>query len=237
MMRVIILVSAVAVLFVLGACDGEEPLSRRIASPTPTDAAELTDDDLERHGIYRIVPPGYTGERAFIDIGGSIDPGVSSSDPEVVRTSPLYLEIVLLPSDLRLVSLDTFDGGLNTVVRQDYMSVASVRRLEITRVRKGVDPIDVVTTLEPPPEFDAALFLQGGGRVAVPTLGFVAGHEAVIFTPIDELPVELQTSSVMFYQEGVNTTLIGHSLPVSMLLEIAEEIAAAADGLIGSTHG
>jgi len=147
----------------------------------------------------------------------------------VVRTSPLYLEISLIPSDLTLVALDTFDGGLNTAVRQDYQSEDRIRGLEISRVRKGVDPIDIITTLEPPPEFDAALFFKEGGRVMVTTLGHVAGHEAIIFTPIDELPVEFQIASVMFYQNGVNTSLIGNSLPVSLLLEIAEEIAAAAD--------
>ena len=36
-----------------------------------------------------------------------------------------------------------------------------------------------------------------------------------------------QIAFVMFYQDGVHTTITGNSLPIGLLLEIAEEIAAA----------
>ncbi len=219
------------VLLIAVACSGSETPTANVvcnsrslpADVTPSDTEE---DELERHGIYRIVTHDYVGDLCYENLDEtSRGSGAPSSDPEVVRTSPLFVEVERIPAEFALTVLDTFDGGLNTVVRQVYRIEGNEEKIEITRVRKGIDPINVYAPA-PTQGTSIADVLQGE---TVPmtemSLQRIDGHEAVMFSPREDLPESFRTAIVMFYQNGVNTTLIGFRVSVSLLTDIAEEIA------------
>ena len=198
--------------------------------PENIQPSDLEEDELARHDIYRIVPHDYVGELGYTDFGmPGGDPGVASADPAVIRTSPLHVEIDQIPNDLKLVGMDTLDGGLNTVVRQTYESDDRQKELEIARVRKFVDPIDIFAPDQPQPDLTLEEFLDRGGTSLVMTLDTIAGHEAIIFSPNEQFPLPVRIAIVIFYQDGVNTTITGYGLPVSLLRNVAEEIATSAD--------
>jgi len=219
------------VLLIAAGCSGSDTPEANVkcnprslpADVTPSDTKE---DELERHGIYRIVPADFAGELCYEDLyETSRDPGVSSTDPEVVRTSPLFVDPERIPAEFTLSTLDTFDGGLNTVVRQVYRIEDRDEKIEITRVRKSIDPIDI----HAPPQTEGTSIADVLQGETVPTLEMslqrIDGHEAVIFSPREELPEQFRMAIVMFYQDGLNTTLIGFRVSVALLTDIAEEIA------------
>ncbi len=98
---------------------GDAPYRVPVVLPSPD--LGITEADLVRHGGFRIVVPEFAGTLTYQD-SGHADGGVSSADPAVVEASPLYVDIgAMLPAGLTRLIVDTFDGGLNTAVRQVYV--------------------------------------------------------------------------------------------------------------------
>lgn len=196
-------------------------------------SSDLREEDLERHGIYRIVPYDYAGNLGFRDFGvPGQDLGVKSSDPAVIRTSPLHIDVDRLPAGLNLAGMDTFDGGLNNAARQVFRSDDGSRMIEVSRVRKAVEPIDIYAP--PPPKENPTIEdftdpTRGGVPLFVMRTGFIGEYEAVIFSPIEGIPPAAWIAHVIFYQDGINTSVLGTGVSIDVVIEIAEQVARAAE--------
>lgn len=177
----------------------------------------LKAENLQRHGIYRIVPANFAGELPYEEIGGPpTSPGVRSDDPAVLRNSPLYVEVRDLPPGFERVLVDTHDGTSTTVVRQVFR--AGSAEIEVSRVRRSITPIDVFA---PPTDGGSALELG---------LSRVGQSEAIVLSPSVGAPAGFQYAAIRFYGGGVETFITGRGVPVEALVGIASSIASPLGG-------
>jgi hypothetical protein len=178
--------------------------------------------DLERHGIYRIVPANFVGELPYLDRYNANPPerGLATSDVNILRQSPLYVDLAnLMPAGFHLVMTDTFDGDSNTIVRQVYRTTDGAS-IEVTRVRRFHEPIDIYA-----PTTD--------GRSALDmTLTTIQGNEAVMFMPPSDTPLRFSIASVHFYGGGIETHVLAEDVEPKVVLQIAQELAAAIEGTV-----
>lgn len=179
----------------------------------------VTANNLQRHGVYRIVPAGFSGALPYEDFHDPAMPrGTKTDDVAILRNSPLYVDPGPLPDDLSLKGMDTFDGDSNTVVRQTFADPGGSKQITVTRARRNVRPIDI---LAPPTDGSSKLEME---------LRTIGGSEAVVFRPSANGGENFVVGQVIFYQGGVNTTITGVGVDVSVLIEIAEHIANVAGG-------
>lgn len=199
----------------------------RPAGPSSA-TSTLTASTLARHGIYRIVPASFAGSLSYRDLYNvsAPTPGVRTNDVSVLTNSPLHVTLHSLPDGFSLTGMDTLDGDSNSVLRQVFWSSDKTQELEVVRARKNVDPIDIFA----PPDQDifAPASASGDRSALTMRLDWIAGHEAVIFSPVSKIPLEFQIAQVIFYQGGVNTTITASGVPVEQLVQLAQDIAGQA---------
>ena len=178
--------------------------------PPATIDPDLKADDLASWGVYRIVPLEFAGELPY-DVLPSDGVGAVTNDPEAVKSSTLYVEPSIPPS-FKLVLSDTYDGGLRSAVRLLFAD-AGGRQIEVIRVKISRSVIDI---------------LDGGSGPAWAydnELGTVLGHEAVFFQRSQyALPCD-NIGHIRFFQDGVETGILGKSVDVKTLLGVAESVS------------
>jgi hypothetical protein len=188
------------------------PGADRTVAPAPA-----TEEELLRHGVFRIVPEGFVGQLTYADDINRRPPGLVTNSLDEVRESPLFVSVdQSLPAGFALVSADTFDGDTNTVIRQIIKDKSGERVIEVTRARKGRTPIDV---LAPAEDATSAMALS---------LIFVEEHEGILLSPTDHVPPNLRITVVQFYADGVTTTITADDISVGETLRLADAVAAGA---------
>lgn len=194
---------------------GHLPGLKEVVAPDIVAAGASDPSALGRHGAYRVVPINYAGELPRASVRQTPPKGVTSSDPTVLQSSPLYVAISV-PGDMTRTEIDTYDGNSNTVIRQAFAgSDAHRRTLQVTRVARSDEPIDVY---EQPKDSSGWLQLS---------TSFIAGHEAVILTPTaaSPIPKDAQLVRIQFFNNGVETILTATGMDTAEVMAIADQIA------------
>ncbi len=108
-------------------------------TPPPADPGPIRE-----FGPYRLVPFGYTGDLPFELI--PIPKGIQSSDPSVVRASPLYREVSesALPEPMMIAATSTGVGDTESEIHLRYVAMSEKSRsIDVSWGRVGRRPINV----------------------------------------------------------------------------------------------
>lgn len=198
--------------------DVEAPLNAPDVRVSP--GASVSEEELQRHGVYRIVPASYVGELSYdeVDASAAVETGVESSDPVVLRNSPLFIYLGdLVPDGFVLSTIDTYDGDNNTVVRQVYRNDEGAY-IEVMRTRRFHEPVDMYA---PATDGKSALDMR---------LTTLAGKEAIIFSPSPKAGTRFLLAQVIFHSDGIDTALLAEGVATETVIALADSLAEVVGG-------
>lgn len=162
-----------------------------------------------RHGPYRIVPAGFTGDLTANELPLPANIGERTNDLAALKKSSLYAEPGYVPAGYQLAKGDTFDATSELVVHLTYDGPRGP--IDIYRTRQTKDVVDVY---EPPPSGDVEL-----RRTTI------KGATAVILAPKPGTFAEkINSVTVQLLKNGVNTTIKTRGFGLQETMKIAESI-------------
>ncbi len=136
-------------------------------------------------------------------------PGVVSSDPAILRESPLYREPAYMPEDYALNSMDTFDGDSETIIRLVY--TGNAHTVEIYRVLMMELPYDINAPAE-------------DGDIVLETRE-ISGYPGVLMYPPSDSPSRrADFTDVIVIAGDIRTTVRGIDLDLETAVHIAESL-------------
>jgi hypothetical protein len=162
------------------------------------------------HGPYRLVPAGYVGPLSYAyDEPPEIKAGVITNGIAVLQASSLYKPPSYTPEGYTLLSMDTFDGDSETIIRAVYSGPGDP--IDVFRVRRYQTPIDVYL---PPP--DALRVIEAT------TLN---GRPAILSYPEPGSILDGRSfTRVSFVDADIETTVMGHRLDLENAMRIARSL-------------
>jgi len=180
---------------------------RSILFPEREPEFTAPESELARYGSYRLVPSGFVGELPFEQIPLEWEVGIATSDPEVLKASPLYLNPpAAIPPALRLAVLDSHDASSGVNVRQVFKSDDGQQSVEITRRAVLRSPIDVLL-----PEENASMDLR---------TEMLEGGPGIVLRRSSSSPNPHPFTFIQTTSGDIETIVIVRGLPESVAFEI-----------------
>lgn len=171
--------------------------------------APATSQTPSQYGPYRIVPAGYVGQLTARELPLPANLGESTNDLAKLQRSSLFAEPAYLPPGYQRTVVDTFDGTSELVIHLQFIGPKGP--IDLFRTRQTKEALDVYA----PSAADEVELQQTT----------IKGDMALVIAPKPGTTAEKANAvTVLFFRNGVNTTVQTHGLGVQEAFKIAESI-------------
>lgn len=182
---------------------------RTILRPEEDTEVHLDEIQLQRHGLYRLIPADFVGEVDHDVLPLKWAAGIKTSDERELVKSPLYREVHGVPSNLRRVIFDSHDSTSGVIVRQVFKSDDGQQYIEVTRRAVLRSPIDIDV-----PGKNAGLELS---------LEVVSGVEAIVYRRSNTSPNPNPLTFIQTNDGEIETIIVVRGLPEQLAFSLLDE--------------